>query len=110
MFQEFGLHRVTLYADSGFQGIKDLNLPIETRLIQRARHHPLKRDEKLLNHLRSSTRIKVEHTLSRRKKYAIASNVYPNSDEDYDSTMGVVSGLVNLRAFDRIFQRTGLNI
>jgi hypothetical protein len=109
--QEFGEHRVSLYADSGFQGMADLNLPLESRLIQRARrNHPLTRDQKLLNRLRSSTRIRVEHTLSRRKKYAIAAAVYRNRDEDYDATMNVVSGLVNLRAFDRIFQRTGLAI
>jgi hypothetical protein len=107
----FGEHRVELYADSGFQGLADLKLPLEARLIQRARrNHPLTRDEKKLNRLRSSTRIKVEHTLSRRKKYAIAASVYRNRDEDYDATMNVVSGLVNLRAFDRIFQRTGLAI
>jgi hypothetical protein len=109
--QEFGQHRVCLYADSGFQGIEDLSLPLEARLIQRARrNHPLTREQKLLNRLRSSTRIRVEHTLSRRKKYAIAASVYRNRDEDYDVTMNVVSGLVNLRAFDRIFQRTGLAI
>lgn len=109
--QEFGGHRVSLYADSGFQGMEDLNLPLESRLIQRARrNHPLTREQKLLNRLRSSTRIRVEHTFSRRKKYAIASEVYRNRDEDYDATMNVVSGLVNLRAFDRIFQRTGLAI
>jgi hypothetical protein len=107
--RDFGAHRVQLYADSGFQGIADLKLPLESRLIQRARrNHPLTRDEKKLNRLRSSTRIKVEHTLSRRKKYAIAASVYRNRDEDYDAVMNVVSGLVNLRAFDRIFQRTGL--
>ncbi len=89
----------------------DLSLPLEARLIQRARrNHPLTRDEKKLNRLRSSTRIKVEHTLSRRKKYAIATSVYRNRDEDYDAMMNVVSGLVNLRSFDRIFQRTGLAI
>jgi len=109
--QEFGQHRVSLYADSGFQGMEDLNLPLEARLIHRARrNHPLTRDQRLLNRLRSSTRIRVEHTLSRRKKYAIAAEVYRNRDEDYDATMNVVSGLVNLRAFDRIFQRTGLTI
>jgi DDE superfamily endonuclease len=65
--QEFGGHRVCLYADSGFQGVEDLKLPLEARLIQRARrNHPLTRDEKLLNRLRSSTRIKVEHTQERR--------------------------------------------
>ena len=53
--QEFDGHRVCLYADSGFQGIEDLRLPLESRLIQRARrNHPLTRDEKLLNRLRSS--------------------------------------------------------
>lgn len=109
--REFGEHRVSLYADSGFQGIEDLNLPLDARLIQRARrNHPLKRDQKLLNRLRSSTRVKVEHTLSRRKKYGIASQVYRNRDEDYDSAMNIVSGLVNLRAYDRIFQRTGLQM
>jgi hypothetical protein len=109
--QAFGEHRVSLYADRGFQGIEDLNLPLEARLIQRARrNHPLTREQRLLNRLRSSTRIRVEHTFSRRKKYAIASEVYRNPDEDYNATMNVVSGLVNLRAFDRIFQRTGLAI
>ncbi len=109
--QEFGEHRVSLYADSGFQAMADLNLPLESRLIRRARrNHPLTRDQKLLHRLRSWTRIRVEHTFSRRKKYAIAAAVYRNRDEDYDATMNVVSGLVNLRAFDRIFQRTGLAI
>lgn len=37
--REFGSHRVSLYADSGFQGIADLNLPLESRLIQRARRN-----------------------------------------------------------------------
>jgi hypothetical protein len=97
--QAFGEHRVSLYADSGFQGIEDLNLPLESRLIQRARrNHPLTREQKLLNRLRSSTRIRVEHTFSRRKKYAIAAEVYRNRDNEYDATMNVVSGLVNLRA------------
>jgi DDE superfamily endonuclease len=109
--RDFGEHRVLLYADSGFQGLADLKLPLEARLIQRARrNHPLTRDEKKLNRLRSATRIGVEHTLSRRKKYAIAASVYRNRDEDYDAAMNVVSGLVNLRAYDRIFQRTGLAI
>jgi hypothetical protein len=88
-----------------------LKLPLGSRLIQRARrNHPLTRGEKKLNRLRAWTRIKVEHTLSRRKKYAIAAAVYRDRDEDYDAVMNVVSGLVNLRAFDRIFQRTGLAI
>lgn len=111
MCQKLVAHKVTLYADSGFQEIDNLNLPVPSRLIQWARrNHHLTRDEKLLNRLRGSTRIRVKHTLSRRKKDAIASQVYRNADEDYDPAMNVVLGLVNLRAFDRIFQGTGLAI
>lgn len=81
--RHFGEHKVSLYADSGFQGIESLNLPLESRLIHRAsRNHPLSREQKLLNRLRSSTRIRVEHTFSRRKKYAIASQVYRNADAE----------------------------
>jgi hypothetical protein len=109
--EEFKDYRVTLYGDSGFAGMQDLGLPLEVRLNTRARrNHPLTREQKKLNRLRSSTRIEIEHTFSRRKKYAIASDIYRNRDEDYDQAMNIVGGLVNLRAYDRIFQRTGLQL
>lgn len=108
---EFKDHRVTLYGDSGFDGMKDMGLPVQVRLNEKARRNqPLTREQKKLNRLRSSTRIRVEHTFSRRKKYRIASDIYRNRDEDYDRTMTIVGGLVNLRAYDRIFQRTGLQL
>jgi hypothetical protein len=108
---EFKDYRVLLYGDSGFDGMKKMGLPLEVRLNEKARrNHPLTREQKKLNRLRSSTRLKIEHTFSRRKKYRIASEVYRNRDEDYDRTMKVVSGLVNLRAYERIFQRTGLQM
>jgi DDE superfamily endonuclease len=108
---EFTDYRVTLYGDSGFDGMSALGLPVEVRLNEKARrNHPLTREQKKLNRLRSSTRIRVEHTFSRRKKYRIASDIYRNRDEDYDQAMNVVGGLVNLRAYDRIFQRTGLQL
>ncbi|MEJ7711371.1 MAG: transposase family protein [Pyrinomonadaceae bacterium] len=67
---EFKDHRVTLYGDSGFDGIKDLGLPVEVRLNEKARrNHPLTREQKKLNRLRSGTRIEIEHTFARRKKY-----------------------------------------
>ena len=109
--KEFKDYRVTFYGDSGFDGMKKMGLPLEVRLNEKARrNHPLSREQKKLNRLRSSTRIKIEHTFSRRKKYGIASDIYRNRDEDYDQTMNVVSGLVNLRAYERIFQRTGLQM
>jgi hypothetical protein len=107
---EFTDYRVTLYGDSGFDGMSVMGLLVEVRLNEKARrNHPLTREQKKLNRLRSSTRIRVEHTFSRRKKYAIAADIYRNRDEDYDQTMNVVAGLVNLRAY-RIFQRTGLQL
>jgi hypothetical protein len=109
--QEFKDYRVTLYGDTGFDGISQLNLPVEVRLNEKARrNHPLTREQKKLNRLRSATRIEIEHTFSRRKKYGIAEVVYRNRDEDYDQTMKIVAGLVNLRAYERIFQRTGLQL
>ena len=111
VLKEFVSIRASLYGDSGFQGLAEMDLPLEVRLIRRAgRNHPLNRDQKKLNHLRSSTRVKIEHTFSRRKKYRIAGEEYRNRDEDYDQTMNIVGGLVNLRAYERVFQRTGIRL
>lgn len=111
VFKEFAALRASVYGDSGFQGLAEMGLPVEVRLIERARrNHPLSREQKQLNRLRSSTRVKIEHTISRRKKYRIASETYRNRDEDYDRAMDIVGGLVNLRAYERIFQRTGVRL
>src|SRR5215210_2738471 len=108
---QFKDYRVTLYGDSGFDGMSAQGLPVEVRLNEKARRNrPLTREQKKLNRLRSSTRIKIEHTFSRRKKYRIAASIYRNRDEDYDQAMNIVGGLVNLRAYERIFQRTGLQL
>jgi DDE superfamily endonuclease len=109
--KEFKDFRVTVYGDSGFQGLADCDIPAEVRLIERARRNrPLSREQKQINALRSSTRVKIEHTISRRKKYRIAAEQYRNRDSDYDQAMNIVGGLVNLRAYERVFQRTGVQI
>jgi hypothetical protein len=101
----------SFYGDSGFQGMAEMGLRVVVRLIERGRrNHPLKRDQKKLNRLRASVRVKIEHTISRRKKYRIAGEQYRNHDEDYDQTMNIVGGLVNLRAYERIFQSTGVRL
>lgn len=111
VFNELSELRATLYADSGFQGIQELKLPLELRLSERAhRNHPLTRQQRELNRYRASQRVEIEHTISRRKKYQIAAQEYRNRDEDYDRTMGIVSGLVNLRALKRLAQRTGVQL
>ena len=82
-----------------------------TRVVERARrNHPLSPEQKVLNRVRSRERIRVEHIIGHRKKYRIASLVYRNADQDYDGAMNVVGGLVNLRAYDRIAQETGIDL
>jgi len=111
MLEQFRSLRVVATTDSGFTGIDKLSLPISTRVVERARRgHPLTPEQKVLNRVRSRERIQVEHTIGRRKKYRIASGVYRNADEDYDSAMNVVGGLVNLRAYDRIASQTGMDL
>lgn len=110
-YTRFERFRVTGYVDGGFQGIKDLDLPIDIKQVERARrNHPLTPYQKQINHLRSHTRMAVEHTISRRKKYRIAEHTYRNQDDLYDQTMSIVAGLVNLRAFERIEKMTGLSL
>lgn len=109
VFNECAGLRVTLYADSGFQGLQDQGLPVECRVVKRAtRNHPLTRQEREVNRYRASQRMANEHVIGRRKKYQIAAQEYRNRDEDYDTTMEIVAGLVNLRALNRISQRTGV--
>ena len=111
VLKELASFRASLSGDSGFQGMEAMGLPVEVRLLQRARrNHPLTREQKSLNRLRASQRVKIEHTLSRRKKYRIASEEYRNRDQEYDPTMTIVAGLVNLRAYERIFQKTGVRV
>jgi IS5 family transposase len=58
-----------------------MGLAVSVRLNEKARrNHPLTREQKKLNRLRSSTRIKIEHTFSRHKKYGIAADIYRNRD------------------------------
>lgn len=103
--------RIVATADSGFTGIDKLSLPMSTRLVERARRgHPLTSEQKILNRVRSRERVRVEHTIGRRKQYRIASHLYRNADEIYDRVMNVVAGLVNLRAYDRIAGQTGIDL
>jgi hypothetical protein len=110
-YQQLEGLRVVGYADSGFTGLDGLGLPMSTRLVERGRRgHLLSAKQKSLNRVRSRERIKIEHVLSRRKKYRIASEVYRNRDADYDPTMNVVGGLVNLRAYGRLDALRGVDL
>jgi hypothetical protein len=55
ILNEFAEVRATFYGDSGFQGMQKMKLPVEVRLQERGKHnHPLTRDQKKINALRSS--------------------------------------------------------
>ena len=91
------------YVDSGYQGIESFLRRCRVRLIQRARRNrPLRDEQKRRNSLRSSHRIRVEHAISRIKKYRIAADIYRGRDGAYDTHMDVVAGLVNLRRADSL--------
>ena len=110
-YDQFRALRIVATADSGFTGIDKLSLPMSTRLVERARRgHPLTSEQKILNRVRSRERVRVEHTIGRRKQYRIASQLYRNADQIYDRVMHVVAGLVNLRAYDRIAGQTGIDL
>jgi hypothetical protein len=94
---------VVTYVDSGYQGIEPFLPRCRIRIIQRARRNrPLREKEKRRNSLRSSHRIRVEHAISRIKKYRIAADIYRGGDRTYDTHMGVVAGLANLRRADAL--------
>lgn len=105
----FGAVRLSGYFDSGFHQLDRLGLAISIRQVEQARRNrPLSNHQKKLNRLRRTTRIRVEHTIAQRKKYRIASETWRNRDEDYEPTMNVIAGLVNLRVYERIYQQTGI--
>ena len=111
VFEPWSQLRTTLYSDSEFTGIDKLNLPVQTRVVERARrNHPLTPEQKDRNRVRSRIRVKVEHAIGRRKKYKIMADLYRNSDADYEGISTVVAGLVNLRAYRRIEQTTGIGL
>lgn len=109
VFKECVDLHVTLYADSGFQGLQEQGLPVECRVVKRPTHnHPLTRQEREINRYRASQRMANEHVIGWRKKYQITAQEYRNRDADYDTMIEIVAGLVNLRALKRISQRTGI--
>ena len=92
------------YLDSGYQGIQkdypDLNSVIP---FKRTRNHKkLTRSEKIQNKKQRKVRVKVEHVISRLKKYNVLSHIYRNSLQNYNSTIRFVVNIVNFRTLQRL--------
>ena len=66
-----------LYADTGFQGIKNLVKSAKNIFMprKRSKNKPLTSDEKVINQIISSIRIKVEHAIGGIKRFNCLSHI-----------------------------------
>ena len=93
-----------LYGDSGYQGIhKDFSHIHALIPFKRTRNHTeLTRSEKIRNTAQRKVRVKIEHTLSRLKKYHVLAHTYRHSLHNYESTFRFVANIVNFRMIQRL--------
>lgn len=92
-----------LRLDKGYEGVEDAYPEADIAKPKRAqRNHPLTPLEKLLNHLLSSLRMPVEHTLAFLQKFSILAGVYRGPTHCYDDTFLVVAGLSNFRITNKL--------
>jgi hypothetical protein len=86
---------VTIWTDTGFQGIKKLH-PNSVLPNKSTKKHPLAEAQKENNRVISSIRVVSEHTISGYKRFKAASDVYRNRLPNMDDLMnGICAGLWN---------------
>ena len=85
------------FVDRGYQGIAD-HLPGTTPEIpyKKTRDTPLTPEQKKHNHRINSTRVLVEHTIGRLKRYARLADPYDGNAAGFNREFNVIIGLVNL--------------
>lgn len=93
------LKSVTVWADSAYEAIPEYFPEWSCRVHEKAkRNHPLTQQQKDRNHKKSKTRILVEHTISRIKKYRTCSDRVRNMTANKQTRYwNIVAGLCNLR-------------
>lgn len=86
-----------LYADSGFQGIKDLvkNPAMIFMPQKKPRNGELTPDQKETNSIIASIRVKVEHAIAGLKRFNRLSHIYRNKKGQDDIFIHIASGLWN---------------
>ena len=97
--------RIRVWVDRGYQGT-DKDLPGSTLMIphQRSKNHRiLTAEQKEHNHQVNSTRVRVEHSIGRLKRYARLADPYDETVGRFNYEFNVITGLVNLHLlWDRI--------
>ena len=97
--------RIRIWADKGYQGT-GRDLPGITLMIPYKRskkHRILTAEQKAHNHLVNSTRVLVEHSIGRIKRYARLTDPYDGTIGQFNQEFNVITGLVNLHLlWDRI--------
>ena len=90
--------RIRIWADRGYWGT-GRDLPGATLMIPYKRsknHRILTAEQKAHNHLVNSTRVLVEHSIGRIKRYARLTDPYDGTIGEFDREFNVITGLVNL--------------
>lgn len=89
---------VEVGVDRGYQGIEkdfpDLKVKIP---VKKKKKQDLSRKGKRYNKKLSQERVIVEHTIGKMKKFNIMGQEYRNRLRNYDTTVSIVSGLVNFK-------------
>jgi translation initiation factor 1 (eIF-1/SUI1) len=93
-----------VYLDSGYQGVQkdfpDLNAVIPHK---RTRNHKeLSRSQKIQNTKQRKIRVKIEHTISRLKKFRVLGDIYRHSLQNYNPAFRFVANIVNFRMLQRL--------
>lgn len=92
-----------LYGDSGYQGIRK-DFPALRSVIpyKRTRNHTiLTRSEKIRNTKQRRIRVKIEHAISRLKKYRVLADIYRHSLQNYNQTFRFIANVANFRMIQR---------
>ncbi len=89
---------VEVGVDRGYQGIEkdfpDLKVKIP---VKKKNYQDLSKKDKRYSKKLSKERVIVEHAIGKMKKFGIMGNEFRSRLERYDTTVSIVSGLVNLQ-------------